>query len=52
VRLYSAAAWVEALSHEFLDKHHGSGGHFRGMMMLGPAYAVLDAIKRYEGAGG
>ncbi len=52
MRLGGAAVRVGALAHEFLDKYHGSSVHFRGMMVLGLASAVLDVIKRYEAAGG
>jgi alkanesulfonate monooxygenase SsuD/methylene tetrahydromethanopterin reductase-like flavin-dependent oxidoreductase (luciferase family) len=51
IRLEDNMAKAESLTREFLDKYYGGGVNFRGMMGLGPAAAVIDVMKRYEGAG-
>jgi alkanesulfonate monooxygenase SsuD/methylene tetrahydromethanopterin reductase-like flavin-dependent oxidoreductase (luciferase family) len=51
VRLEHDAARAEALTREFLEKYYGGGVNYRGLMGLGPAQAVIDALKRYEAAG-
>ena len=51
VRLENDAGRAEALTRDFLEKYYGGGVNFRGLMGLGPAAAVIDALKRYEAAG-
>ncbi len=35
----------------FLDRYYGGGVDFRGLMGLGPAAAVIEALERYRAAG-
>jgi len=51
VRIEDDVAKAEALTRDFLQKYYGGGVNFRGLMGLGPASAVIDALKRYEEAG-
>ncbi len=51
VRLENDVAKAEALTHDFLEKYYGGGVHFRGMMGLGPASAVIEVLQRYAAAG-
>ncbi|MCE2946034.1 MAG: LLM class flavin-dependent oxidoreductase [bacterium] len=44
-------ARAEALTADFLQKYYGGGVNYRGLMGLGPASAVIDALKRYEASG-
>lgn len=51
VRIEQEVVQAEALTRDFLQKYYGGGVNFRGLMGLGPAAAVIDALKRYEAAG-
>ena len=51
VRIEDDVATAEALTRDFLQKYYGGGVNFRGLMGLGPAAAVIAALKRYEAAG-
>jgi alkanesulfonate monooxygenase SsuD/methylene tetrahydromethanopterin reductase-like flavin-dependent oxidoreductase (luciferase family) len=52
VRIENDAAKAAAVTREFLQKYYGGGGGgIRGIMGLGPAAAVVAALKRYEAAG-
>jgi hypothetical protein len=51
VRIDEVAAKAEALTHAFLQQYYGGSVHGRGLMGLGPASAVITALKRYEAAG-
>jgi len=51
VRIEDDVAEAEALTRDFLQKYYGGGVNFPGLMGLGPASAVIDALKRYEEAG-
>jgi alkanesulfonate monooxygenase SsuD/methylene tetrahydromethanopterin reductase-like flavin-dependent oxidoreductase (luciferase family) len=51
VRLEDDATKAEALTRDFLQKYYGGGVTFRGLMGLGPAGAVMEALQRYEKAG-
>ena len=51
MRIEDDAAKAEALTRDFLQKYYGGGVNYRGIMGLGPAAAVIDALKRYEQAG-
>jgi alkanesulfonate monooxygenase SsuD/methylene tetrahydromethanopterin reductase-like flavin-dependent oxidoreductase (luciferase family) len=51
VRLDDDAARAERLTAEFLATYYGGGVHQRGTMGLGPAGAVIEALRRYAAAG-
>jgi alkanesulfonate monooxygenase SsuD/methylene tetrahydromethanopterin reductase-like flavin-dependent oxidoreductase (luciferase family) len=51
VRLDRDVASAEALTRAFLQEYYGGGVDYRGLMGLGPAQAVIEALKRYEAAG-
>lgn len=51
VRLDDDVARAEALTRTFLQQYYGGSVHFRGLMGLGPASAVIETLKRYEAAG-
>jgi alkanesulfonate monooxygenase SsuD/methylene tetrahydromethanopterin reductase-like flavin-dependent oxidoreductase (luciferase family) len=51
VRIEEDVARAEALTSDFLQKYYGGGVNYRGLMGLGPASAVIDALKRYEASG-
>jgi alkanesulfonate monooxygenase SsuD/methylene tetrahydromethanopterin reductase-like flavin-dependent oxidoreductase (luciferase family) len=51
VRLDADVAQAETLTRAFLEQYYGGGIHYRGLMGLGPASAVIDTLKRYEAAG-
>ena len=42
---------AERVTDEFLAAYYGGGVHSRGTMGLGPAEAVISALRRYEAAG-
>ena len=51
VRLEDDARTAERVTAEFLAAYYGGGVHMRGTMGLGPAEAVVAALRRYEAAG-
>ena len=51
VRLEDDAKTAERVTAEFLATYYGGGVHMRGTMGLGPADVVLEALRRYAGAG-
>jgi alkanesulfonate monooxygenase SsuD/methylene tetrahydromethanopterin reductase-like flavin-dependent oxidoreductase (luciferase family) len=51
VRIEPDAARAERETRAFLDRYYGGGVNFRGLMGLGPASAVVDALARYRAAG-
>jgi alkanesulfonate monooxygenase SsuD/methylene tetrahydromethanopterin reductase-like flavin-dependent oxidoreductase (luciferase family) len=51
VRLDDDAARAERTTREFLATYYGGGVHERGVMGLGPAGAVIGALRRYAEAG-
>ena len=51
VRLDDEAATAERVTAEFLATYYGGGVHQRGTMGLGPAGAVIDALRSYAAAG-
>jgi alkanesulfonate monooxygenase SsuD/methylene tetrahydromethanopterin reductase-like flavin-dependent oxidoreductase (luciferase family) len=51
VRLDDDRATAERVTAEFLARYYGGGVHERGTMGLGPAGAVIEALRRYEAAG-
>jgi hypothetical protein len=51
VRLDDDVARAERTTREFLATYYGGGVHMRGLMGLGPADAVVGALRRYADAG-
>ena len=51
VRLENDVRTAERVTSEFLAAYYGGGVHSRGTMGLGPANAVLTALRRYDAAG-
>ncbi len=51
VRLDDDAGRAERMTAEFLAAYYGGGVHSRGTMGLGPAEAVVAALRRYAEAG-
>jgi alkanesulfonate monooxygenase SsuD/methylene tetrahydromethanopterin reductase-like flavin-dependent oxidoreductase (luciferase family) len=51
VRLDDDAGRAERTTREFLATYYGGGVHMRGLMGLGPADAVIAALRRYGDAG-
>jgi alkanesulfonate monooxygenase SsuD/methylene tetrahydromethanopterin reductase-like flavin-dependent oxidoreductase (luciferase family) len=51
VRLDDDVRTAERVTTEFLATYYGGGVHSRGTMGLGPAGAVVDALRRYAEAG-
>lgn len=51
VRIENDAARAEREMRDFLTKYYGGGVNYRGLMGLGPASAVVDALRRYQEAG-
>jgi len=51
VRMDDDAARAERETAEFLATYYGGGVHMRGLMGLGPAPAVIAALRRYAEAG-
>jgi alkanesulfonate monooxygenase SsuD/methylene tetrahydromethanopterin reductase-like flavin-dependent oxidoreductase (luciferase family) len=51
VRLDHDVRTAERVTSEFLAAYYGGGVHSRGTMGLGPADAVVTALRRYEAAG-
>ena len=51
VRLDDDARAAERRTADFLATYYGGGVHQRGTMGLGPASAVLEALRRYAAAG-
>jgi alkanesulfonate monooxygenase SsuD/methylene tetrahydromethanopterin reductase-like flavin-dependent oxidoreductase (luciferase family) len=51
VRMDADQARAERETTEFLAAYYGGGVHSRGTMGLGPASAVVEALRRYEAAG-
>jgi alkanesulfonate monooxygenase SsuD/methylene tetrahydromethanopterin reductase-like flavin-dependent oxidoreductase (luciferase family) len=51
VRMDADAAKAERETTEFLATYYGGGVHTRGLMGLGPADAVIAALRRYADAG-
>jgi alkanesulfonate monooxygenase SsuD/methylene tetrahydromethanopterin reductase-like flavin-dependent oxidoreductase (luciferase family) len=51
VRLESDVRTAERVTAEFLAAYYGGGVHMRGLMGLGPADAVIAALRRYASAG-
>ncbi len=51
VRLEDDVATAERVTAEFLAAYYGGGVHSRGTMGLGPADAVIAALRRYAAAG-
>ena len=51
VRMDDDAAVAERFTGEFLAAYYGGGVHSRGTMGLGPAEAVIAALRRYAEAG-
>ena len=51
VRLDDDARTAERVTSEFLATYYGGGVHQRGTMGLGPAGAVIGALRRYASAG-
>jgi len=51
VRLDDDVATAQRVTGEFLATYYGGGVHQRGTMGLGPAGAVIDALRSYAAAG-
>ena len=51
VRIDSDVARAETLTRTFLQEYYGGGVDYHGLMGLGPAPVVIEALKRYEAAG-
>ena len=51
VRMENDVATAERVTTEFLATYYGGGVHSRGLMGLGPAEAVVDALRRYAAFG-
>jgi alkanesulfonate monooxygenase SsuD/methylene tetrahydromethanopterin reductase-like flavin-dependent oxidoreductase (luciferase family) len=51
VRIEDDAVRAEAVTADFLKKYYGGGVSFGGLMGLGAPGAVIETLKRYEGAG-
>ena len=51
VRMDDDVATAERVTTEFLATYYGGGVHSRGTMGLGPADAVVTALRRYAAAG-
>ena len=51
VRLDDDRARAERTTRDFLATYYGGGVHMRGLMGLGPAEVVIDAVRRYADAG-
>jgi alkanesulfonate monooxygenase SsuD/methylene tetrahydromethanopterin reductase-like flavin-dependent oxidoreductase (luciferase family) len=51
VRMEDDPGRAERATHEFLEQYYGGGVHSRGTMGLGPAPAVIAALRRYAAAG-
>lgn len=51
VRLDDDAARAKQFTADFLATYYGGGVHMRGLMGLGPAGAVVEALGRYGAAG-
>jgi alkanesulfonate monooxygenase SsuD/methylene tetrahydromethanopterin reductase-like flavin-dependent oxidoreductase (luciferase family) len=51
VRMENDVATAERVTTEFLATYYGGGVHSRGLMGLGPAGAVVDALQRYAAFG-
>ena len=51
VRMDADVARAERETKEFLATYYGGGVHMRGLMGLGPADAVIAALRRYADAG-
>ncbi len=51
VRMDDDAGKAERETAEFLATYYGGGVHMRGLMGLGPAAAVIAALRRYADAG-
>jgi alkanesulfonate monooxygenase SsuD/methylene tetrahydromethanopterin reductase-like flavin-dependent oxidoreductase (luciferase family) len=51
VRLEDDVRTAERVTEEFLATYYGGGVHSRGTMGLGPAEAVIAALRRYAAAG-
>jgi alkanesulfonate monooxygenase SsuD/methylene tetrahydromethanopterin reductase-like flavin-dependent oxidoreductase (luciferase family) len=51
VRMEDDPRVAERVTTAFLDKYYGGGVHSRGTMGLGPAEAVIAALRRYADAG-
>ncbi len=51
VRLEDEAATAQRVTEQFLAAYYGGGVHSRGTMGLGPAEAVIEALRRYAAAG-
>ena len=51
VRLDDDIATAERVTTAFLAAYYGGGVHERGLMGLGPAEAVIGALRRYAAAG-
>jgi alkanesulfonate monooxygenase SsuD/methylene tetrahydromethanopterin reductase-like flavin-dependent oxidoreductase (luciferase family) len=51
VRMGADVAAVERETAAFLAAYYGGGVHMRGLMGLGPAQAVIAALRRYADAG-
>jgi alkanesulfonate monooxygenase SsuD/methylene tetrahydromethanopterin reductase-like flavin-dependent oxidoreductase (luciferase family) len=51
VRMEDDPRVAERVTTAFLDTYYGGGVHSRGTMGLGPAEAVVAALRRYADAG-
>jgi alkanesulfonate monooxygenase SsuD/methylene tetrahydromethanopterin reductase-like flavin-dependent oxidoreductase (luciferase family) len=51
VRMEDDERTAQRVTVDFLATYYGGGVHTRGLMGLGPADAVIAALKRYEAAG-
>lgn len=51
VRLDEDAARATSFTADFLQTYYGGGVHMRGLMGLGPAETVIEALRQYAGAG-
>jgi alkanesulfonate monooxygenase SsuD/methylene tetrahydromethanopterin reductase-like flavin-dependent oxidoreductase (luciferase family) len=51
VRMENDVATAERVTTEFLATYYGGGVHSRGLMGLGPAEAVVNALQRYAAFG-
>ena len=51
MRLEDDVRTAERVTAEFLATYYGGGVHQRGTMGLGPAGAVITALRRYAAAG-
>ena len=51
VRLDDDVRTAERTTREFLAAYYGGGVHSRGTMGLGPADAIVEALRRYEAGG-